>query len=79
MMMGDTVVFQNEVTPAMDAAFTAGLDVTALRNHFMYDEPKVYFMHIGGTGEPEKSAAGAKSVWDVGNPGAASRCDSCSR
>jgi hypothetical protein len=59
------VVFQDEVTPAMDAAFAGGLEVTALHNHFFYDEPKVYFMHIGGTGEPEKLAAGVKGVWDA--------------
>jgi hypothetical protein len=65
MVMGDTVVFQDEVSPAMDAAFAHGLEVTALHNHFFYDEPKVYFMHIGGTGEPEKLAAGVKAVWDA--------------
>jgi Domain of Unknown Function (DUF1259) len=65
MVMGDTVVFQDEVTPAMDAAFAAGLEVTALHNHFFYDEPKVYFMHIGGNGPPEILAAGVKSVWDA--------------
>jgi hypothetical protein len=65
MVMGDTVVFQDEVTPAMDAAFAGGLEVTALHNHFFYDEPKVYFMHIGGRGEPEKLAAGVKAVWDA--------------
>jgi hypothetical protein len=65
MVMGDTVVFQDEVTPAMDAAFASGLEVTALHNHFFFDEPKVFFMHIGGSGEPEKLAAGVKSVWDA--------------
>src|SRR5437016_6270037 len=65
MMMGDTVVFQDEVTPAMDAALASGLEVTALHNHFFYDEPKVFFMHIGGQGEPEKLAASVKSVWDA--------------
>jgi hypothetical protein len=65
MAMGDTVVFQDEVTPAMDAAFASGLEVTGLHNHFFYDEPKVYFMHIGGRGEPEKLAAGVKAVWDA--------------
>src|SRR5215207_4428350 len=65
MVMGDTVVFQDEVTPAMDAAFANGLDVTGLHNHFFYDEPKVYFMHIGGQGEPEKLAQGVKNVWDA--------------
>jgi hypothetical protein len=65
MVMGDTVVFQDEVTPAMDAAFAHALEVTALHNHFFYDEPKVYFMHIGGTGEPEKLARAVKAVWDA--------------
>ena len=65
MVMGDTVVFQDEVTPAMDAAFANGLEVTGLHNHFFYDKPKVYFMHVGGQGEPEKLAAGIKAVWDA--------------
>jgi hypothetical protein len=65
MVMGDTVVFQDEVSPAMDAAFANGLEVTGLHNHFFFDEPKVYFMHIGGTGEPDKLAAAVKAVWDA--------------
>jgi hypothetical protein len=65
MVMGDTVVFQDEVTPAMDAAFAGGLEVTGLHNHFFHDEPRVYFMHLGGTGEPEKLAAAVKGVWDA--------------
>jgi hypothetical protein len=65
MVMGDTVVFEDEVSPAMDAAFAGGLEVTALHNHFLHDEPKVYFMHVGGRGEPEKLAAAIKGVWDA--------------
>lgn len=65
MVMGDTVVFQDEVDAAMDAAFAHGLHVTALHNHFFYDQPKVYFMHIGGQGSPEQLAAGVKAVWDA--------------
>jgi hypothetical protein len=65
MVMGDTVVFQDEVTPAMDAAFAGGLEVTGLHNHFFFDEPKVYFMHIGGHGDPEKLARGVKGVWNA--------------
>jgi hypothetical protein len=65
MIMGDTVVFQDEVSAAMDAAFAAGLEVTGLHNHFFFDEPKVYFMHIGGTGDPEKLATAVKGVWDA--------------
>jgi hypothetical protein len=65
MVMGDTVVFCDEVEPAIDAAFAHGLDVTALHNHFFYDEPKVFFMHIGGRGDPVKLAEAVKSVWDA--------------
>ena len=65
MVMGDTVVFQDEVDAAMDAVFAKGLSVTALHNHFFYDEPKVYFMHIGGQGPAAKLANGVKAVWDA--------------
>lgn len=65
MVMGDTVVFQDEVDAAMDAAFAHGLDVTALHNHFFYDEPKVYFMHIGGHGSAPELASAVKAVWDA--------------
>ena len=61
MVMGDTVVFEDEVDAAMDAAFAHGLSVTALHNHFFHDTPKVYFMHIAGHGSPEPLASGVKA------------------
>jgi hypothetical protein len=64
MMMGDTVVFEDEVNPAMSAAFDAGLEVTALHNHFFFDEPRVFFMHIGGHGEAKALATGVRKVYD---------------
>jgi hypothetical protein len=63
-MMGDTVVFEDEVNPAMSAALEAGLEVTALHNHFLFDEPKVYFMHIGGHGDAKALAEGVRKVYD---------------
>ena len=65
MVMGDLVLLQDEVNPVMSAALAAGLDVTALHNHFFYDDPKVYFMHIGGEGEAAKLAAGVKTALDA--------------
>lgn len=65
MMMGDTVVFEDEVNPAMSAALEAGLEVTALHNHFFFDSPRVYFMHIGGMGDAGRLAAGVKKVYDT--------------
>jgi uncharacterized protein DUF1259 len=64
MLMGDTVVLEDEVNPAMSAALDAGLEVTALHNHFFFDEPKIYFMHIGGTGDASALAAGVRKVYD---------------
>jgi Domain of Unknown Function (DUF1259) len=65
MVMGDMVLFQDEVNPAMSAALDNGLAVTALHNHFFYDEPKVYFMHIGGEGDAVKLAAAVKKIQDM--------------
>jgi hypothetical protein len=48
MVMGDMVLFEDEVNPVMSVALDKDLEVTALHNHFFFDEPKVYFMHIGG-------------------------------
>lgn len=64
MVMGDLVLFQDEVNPVMSAAFEHGLEVTALHNHFFFDEPKVYFMHIAGEGGVEKLAGGVKAALD---------------
>jgi len=64
MLMGDTVLFEDEVNPAMSAALDAGLEVTALHNHFFFDQPRVYFMHIGGMGGTRRLAAGVKAVYD---------------
>ena len=62
MVAGDLVLFEDEVNPVMSAALEAGLRVTALHNHFLFDEPKVYFMHIGGEGAAEKLAGGVKAA-----------------
>jgi hypothetical protein len=64
MVMGDTVLLEDEVNPAMSAALDAGLEVTALHNHFFYDQPKVYFMHIGGMGDTPRLAKAVKAVYD---------------
>ena len=65
MVMGDTVLFQDEVNAVMSAALDNGLSVTALHNHFFFDEPKVYFMHIDGEGSVEKLAGAVKKVYDM--------------
>lgn len=40
------------------------MQVTALHNHFFYDQPNVYFMHIGGTGDARQLATAVKAMYD---------------
>src|SRR5437867_6668289 len=65
MVMGDTVLFEDEVNSVMSAALDNGLSVTALHNHFFFDHPKVYFMHIEGRGEVDKLATAVRKVYDA--------------
>jgi Domain of Unknown Function (DUF1259) len=64
MVMGDTVLFEDEVNAAMSAALDNGLNVTALHNHFFFDQPKVYFMHIEGEGGVDQLAGAVRKVYD---------------
>src|SRR5881275_578412 len=68
MVMGDTVLFEDEVNAAMSAALDNGLNVTALHNHFFFDHPKVYFMHIEGKGPADKLADAVRKVYDSTKP-----------
>lgn len=65
MVMGDLVLFEDEVNPVMSAALDAGLEVTALHNHFFYDSPRVMFMHIGGQGSAEQLAGAVRRALDT--------------
>ncbi len=62
MVMGDIVLLEDQVGTVMSAALDAGLDVTALHNHFFWDSPKVMFMHIGGMGDEKTLAAAVGKV-----------------
>jgi hypothetical protein len=64
-VMGDMVLTEDQVNPAMSAALDNGLEVTALHNHFAWEEPRVLFMHIGGMGDEEKLASAVGKVFAV--------------
>jgi len=49
-MMGDLVLLEDEVNPVMSALLENGLDVTALHNHFFFESPRVFYMHVHGHG-----------------------------
>jgi len=64
-MMGDLVLTESEVNPVMTAVLTAGLDVTALHNHFFFDSPRMYYMHVHGTGLAADLARKIKPAIDL--------------
>jgi uncharacterized protein DUF1259 len=64
MVMGDTVLFEDEVNAVISTALENGLGVTALHNHFFFDHPKVFFMHIDGQGTTEQLAAAVRKMYD---------------
>jgi hypothetical protein len=64
-MMGDLVLLQDEVNPVMSALLENGLEVTALHNHFFWDEPRMYYMHVHGHGTPAELAHKVKPALDL--------------
>jgi hypothetical protein len=65
MVMGDLVLLEDEVNPVMSALLDGGVDVTALHNHFFFDKPHVFFMHIGGEGSVEKLGKTVRAAMDA--------------
>jgi hypothetical protein len=50
MVMSDTVLQMDEVNPLISAAHANGLEIAAIHNHFFYEEPRIFYMHIHGMG-----------------------------
>ena len=64
-LMGDLVLLQDEVNRVMSALLDSGLDVTALHNHFFWDEPRVFYMHVHGHGTAAELAQKLKPAIDL--------------
>src|SRR5437660_5141986 len=64
-MMGDLVLLQDEVNPVMSALLEHGIEVTALHNHFFWDEPRVFYMHVHGHGKAGELAKNLKFAFDL--------------
>jgi hypothetical protein len=64
-LMGDLVLTQEEVNPVMSALLDHGLEVTALHNHFFWDEPRVFYMHVHGHGNAVDLANEIKPALDL--------------
>jgi hypothetical protein len=64
-MMGDLVLTEDEVNPVMSALLQNGLDVTALHNHFFWEQPRIFYMHVHGMGTPADLATRVKPAIDL--------------
>ncbi len=64
-MMGDLVLTQDEVNPVMSALLDNGLEVTAVHNHFFWEEPRIFYMHVHGHGTPAELARKVKPALDL--------------
>jgi hypothetical protein len=64
-MMGDLVLLEDEVNPVMSALLENGLEVTALHNHFFFESPRIFYMHVHGHGKAADLARMAKPALDL--------------
>lgn len=64
-LMGDLVLLEDEVNPVMSALLENGLDVTALHNHFFFENPRIFYMHVHGHGTAAELAKSLKPALDL--------------
>jgi len=64
-LMGDLVLLEDEVNPVMSAALDNGLEVTALHNHFFWESPRIFYMHVHGHGKADDLARRIKPALDL--------------
>src|SRR4030095_12959231 len=64
-MMGDLVLLENELTPVMSELLSNGLEVTALHNHFFFENPRIFYMHVHGHGKATDLARMVKPALDL--------------
>jgi hypothetical protein len=64
---GDFVLLANEVNPVVKALTENGINVTAIHNHMLFDDPRLFMMHFWAVSDPEKLATGLKAALDKTN------------
>ena len=61
---GDFVMLENEVEPVLKALIESGIEVVALHNHMVHEQPRVFFLHYWGVGNAEQLAKGLRTALD---------------
>jgi hypothetical protein len=61
---GDFTMLENEVEPVLKALIENGIEVVALHNHMVHEQPRIFFLHYWGVGNAEQLAKGLKAALD---------------
>lgn len=61
---GDFTMLEDEVEPVIKALVENGIEVVAVHNHMVHEEPRIFFLHYWGVGPSEKLAQGLKAALD---------------
>jgi hypothetical protein len=64
---GDFVLLANEVNPVIKELTNNGIVVTAVHNHMLFDNPRLFMLHFWAVGDPGKLATGLKAALDRTN------------
>jgi hypothetical protein len=56
MFMGDLVLTDTEISPVMKRLTDDGVQITAVHNHLLRTSPAIFYMHVGGHGDPVRLA-----------------------
>ena len=61
---GDFTMLENEVEAVLKALIENGIEIVALHNHMVHEQPRIYFLHYWGVGNAEQLAKGLKAALD---------------
>jgi hypothetical protein len=62
MVMGDLVLLENEVNPVLSRLQESGIEISAVHNHVLNEQPRIMYMHYMGHGDVDKLARAMKEA-----------------
>lgn len=67
---GDFTMLENEVEPVIKALVENGIEVVAVHNHMVHEEPRIFFLHYWGVGNAKSLAEGFRQALNQTGKGA---------
>jgi hypothetical protein len=64
---GDFVLISKEVEPVVITLKQYGISITAIHNHMLYEEPRLFYLHFWAVGNPEMLAYAIKQALEQTN------------